>query len=159
MSVKIAMLNEFPEYAPVLAYWTYHEWYRKRNIDFRLVLKSYQARLKNITPPLSFLVLYDSFPVGMVSLKEHDIISRKDLCPWLSSLYVIPEYRGRGIGSSLIATLTDRARDLGFNSLYLFLGNSNQEYLENLYQKKGWLYLTDTMDNDGCDTKIFFRNL
>ena len=48
----------------------------------------------------------------MVSLKENDLWSRKDLNPWMASLYVVPEYRGKGIGSSLVTHAAETAKTI-----------------------------------------------
>ncbi len=152
--VTIAPLRNFPDYAPILAYWAYNEWYRHRPFGFSLVLKAYMGRAHDNSLPQCFIALKDSLPVGMGTLKADDLQSRADLNPWLSSLYVVPEFRGRGIGSALVSKISECSRDLGSESLYLFLGQNQKELLERFYTARGWEVLENSKDNDGMDTKI-----
>ncbi|HXK65819.1 MAG TPA: hypothetical protein PK348_06090 [Spirochaetota bacterium] len=49
--VEIHPLNNFPNYAPVLAYWSYNQWYSKRDIPFTALVQSYIERARNTTVP------------------------------------------------------------------------------------------------------------
>ena len=57
-------------------------------------------------------------------LKENDLWSRKDLNPWLASLYVINEYRNKGIATQLIHSVCKKAQQLGIDTMYLFLAHT-----------------------------------
>jgi GNAT superfamily N-acetyltransferase len=157
--VTIAPLYNNPHYAPILAYWAYNEWYKQRSYGFGLVMKAYLCRAQGDSLPQSFVALEDSLPVGMGTLKLDDLWSRKDLNPWLSSLYVVPEFRGRGIGNVIVSQIIERSRGLGFKSLYLFLGQRQPERLERYYIAGGWEVFASSKDNDGRDTKILRRSL
>ncbi|MBN1498302.1 MAG: GNAT family N-acetyltransferase [Spirochaetes bacterium] len=152
--MEIIPLHMVPELGPLLARWSYNEWYRHRSIDFSLVLHTYLARTKDNSLPQSFVAMDEGRPAGMVTLKLDDLWSRKDLNPWLSSLYVVPEARSRGTGHALVRTVLARARELGFASVNLFLGQANMEQLERYYAKRGWEVVGAALDNDGVDTKI-----
>lgn len=152
--MEIIPLHMVPELGPLLARWSYNEWYRHRSMDFSLVLHAYLARTKDDSLPQSFVAMDEGRPAGMVTLKLDDLWSRKDLNPWLSSLYVVPETRSRGTGHALVRTVLARARELGFASVNLFLGQSNMEQLERYYAKRGWEVVGTALDNDGIDTKI-----
>ena len=151
----IKLLNDHPDYAPILAFWSYMEWYRNRPIEFDIVLKFYQIRKNDKTLPISWVSIEDGIPVGMISLKENDLWSRMDLKPWLSSLYVLPEFRNLGIGTLLIKSVIDKSRELGYSRLYLFTAQSKEYQLDNFYIRKGWRFFDNAIDNDGMETKIF----
>lgn len=152
--MEIAALNRFPEYAPILAHWSYMEWYRARSMDFNLVLRAYQERARNEGVPLSFVAMDGSLPVGMVTLKLDDLWSRKDLNPWLASLYVLPDYRKAGAGDALIRAVIARAQGLGYGRIYLFLGQHDRDWLLGYYLRRGWEVVEDAVDNDGLPTTI-----
>jgi GNAT superfamily N-acetyltransferase len=156
---EIKPLRECPDYAPVLAYWSYNLWYRTRPIDYDVLVKSYQQRARNTDVPLAWAAVDESMPVGMASLKNDDLWSRKDLNPWLASLYVVPEFRKRGIAEGLIRAVTEKARELRFGRVYLFLDARDEAHLEEYYHRLGWSYLEDATDNDGLPTKIFYFQL
>lgn len=152
--MTIIPLHQCPEYAPILAYWAYQEWYEDRSLGFDLVLKAYLERVKDDSLPQCFVAVEDSLPVGMVILKLDDLWSRKDLNPWLSSLLVVPRFRNRGIGQELVRAVMVRAGQLGFDRLYLFLGRKRRGRLERYYTKRGWEVIDNAEDNDGYNTKV-----
>lgn len=147
-------LHMVPELAPLLARWSYNEWYRRRSMEFDLILQAFLARTKDDSLPQSFAALVDGTPAGMVTLKLDDLWSRRELNPWLSSLYVVPEFRNRGTGHALVRAVLARAMALGFESVNLFLGQSGKDDLERYYAKRGWEVIGEAPDNDGLDTKI-----
>jgi N-acetylglutamate synthase-like GNAT family acetyltransferase len=71
--------------------------------------------------------------MGSSSLVACDMDSHRDLSPWLSSLYVIPIYRSRGVGSALVHRVIKEAEALGVETLYLFTPN-----WEAFYIRLGW---------------------
>jgi GNAT superfamily N-acetyltransferase len=157
--MEIKPLHLVPEQGPLLAHWSYNEWYRHRALDFDLILHAFLARTKDDSLPQTFVAMDGGRPAGMVTLKLDDLWSRKDLNPWLSSLYVLPENRNRGTGHALVRSVIARARDLGFGSINLFLDQPRQEQLERYYAKRGWEVIGMAPDNDGLDTKILRFNL
>ncbi|MBN1533684.1 MAG: GNAT family N-acetyltransferase [Spirochaetes bacterium] len=127
----------------------------QRDIPFRAVLESYRARASGIEIPLSFYAVAHTMPVGMVSLKRDDLWERRDLNPWLASLYVLPEFRNRGIAGLLMDAVVDRAAVLGLERIYLFLGQSEKASLQAYYSSRGWAFFDRAADNDGADTEIY----
>lgn len=156
---RIKLLKDCPEYAAVLAYWSYNLWYRTRPIDYDTIIAAYRQRARDGAIPLSWVAVEESMPVGMATLKENDLWSRKDLNPWLASLYVVPEFRRRGLAGELIDSVTGKARELGLERVYLFLGHGEEMDLAAFYTRRGWRYLEDAHDNDGRPTKIFYYPL
>ena len=71
--------------------------------------------------------------MGLVSLVLYDMDTRKDLSPWLAGLYVRPPSRSLGIASALIQALGEKARDLGYEKLFLYTHSAS-----GLYEKLGW---------------------
>ena len=68
-----------------------------------------------------------------MSLKYHDLDTRPDLDPWLGALFVLPEWRKRGIASLLMNRVLDAARRLKLPQLFLWTSSA-----EGLYLKLGW---------------------
>lgn len=154
----VTLLKEYPDYAPILAFWAFREWYKTRSIPFELVVKSYNERIDDSDMPVSWIAMEDSIPVGMVSLKKNDLWSRNDLSPWLASLFVLPEYRNRGIGDMLINQVKEKAGIFNFSGLYLFI-DSDKITLENFYIKRGWKFFKSEKGNDENIVKIYFYNI
>ncbi|MCL7941863.1 GNAT family N-acetyltransferase [Halomonas sp. ATCH28] len=83
--------------------------------------------------PSVFVALATGRPVGTASLVAQDLDPRPDLTPWLASVYVLPEWRGRGIASSLVRRVEVEASGNGIERLYLFTPDRQA-----LYRRLGW---------------------
>lgn len=157
--IDIVPLSRIPHCAPILAHWSYVQWYRNRPIEFKVVLAAYQARAQSLTIPLTLVALVRGLPVGMVSLKLDDLWSRRDLNPWLASLYVHPLYRHQGIASQLMKRLVSEASAQGIHRLHLFIGGEEYDLLHRYYLDRGWQHLDYAIDNDQHPTEIFSLDL
>ena len=69
--------------------------------------------------------------------------SRLDLKPWLASVFVPSEHRERGVGEALVQRVVDEAREIGYETLYLFTTDK-----EAFYAKRGWKRLERTEYRD-----------
>ena len=83
---------------------------------------------------ITFVALHGDLPVGMCSLRENDGI-RPDLTPWLGSLVVDPKYQKQVIGKMLIDVTVLKAKELGFEKLYLFAFDHT---IPAYYKRLGW---------------------
>jgi GNAT superfamily N-acetyltransferase len=91
--------------------------------------------------------------LGMVSLKFHDMDTRPDLDPWLGGLFVLPEWRNRGVGTLLMHRAVEEARKLNISRLYLWTPSA-----ERLYAKLGWQVIERT-NYFGKEAVVMQRNL
>lgn len=90
---------------------------------------------KNSTSlPVAHVALDGDRPVGVCSLQQNDGI-RPDLWPWLCDLAVALPYQKQGIGRRLIEATTSKARELGYQKLYLFAFDPT---LPTYYGRLGW---------------------
>ena len=154
MKYTIEPLSNYSEYALICAHWSYSQWYLKRAVPFQAVINDYKNRINNQDLPITYIAVYNSMPIGMASLKEHDLWNRKDLTPWLASLYVIPECRNMGVGEKLIQTIVFEAHKREFHSVFLFLGQKEKNTLQTFYIKRGWEFFESAIDNDDLETEI-----
>ena len=76
----------------------------------------------------------------MARLIKCDMDTRKDLSPWLASVFVVRQFRNNGVGRALCASLILEANKLDFSSLYLFTPN-----MESFYKKQGWEIIEQTI--------------
>ncbi|MGE3872364.1 MAG: GNAT family N-acetyltransferase [Parvibaculaceae bacterium] len=70
---------------------------------------------------------------GICLLVLHELEPAHDLSPWLASLYVDPEFRGKGVARLLVAAIEDHARRHGVARLHLYAVDT-----EDFYRKCGW---------------------
>jgi predicted N-acetyltransferase YhbS len=135
--ISIHYLGHHPSFAERLARWSWDEWgpiYEQRSQTWEHALRNYQERLNIDAIPLALVAFNESGElVGTVSLKYYDLDIRPQINIWLGGLFVIPEWRRRGVGSLLMTRAVEEARRLELPSLYLWTSSA-----ESLYQKLGW---------------------
>ena len=84
--------------------------------------------------PLTYIALDGEIPVGFGTL-ELTCGIRPDLGPWLGDLVVDPKYQKQGIGKMLVDVIVKKAKQLGFEKLYLFTFDPS---IPRYYQRFGW---------------------
>jgi GNAT superfamily N-acetyltransferase len=73
--------------------------------------------------------------VGAIALVDFDDVEEfRHLKPWVAAFIVGPDFRGRGIGSEMLATLEERARNFSIRNLYLWTEDQRDYYLKRGYQ-------------------------
>lgn len=82
--------------------------------------------------------------VRLVAEMDGGIVGSGQLQSWgktaeIANLMVVPEYRGRGIGRSLVEALLSEARTLGFSSVEIGVQAENQGAMT-LYERAGFRY-------------------
>ena len=140
---KIALLKHHPETIPALAK-MWHELLGKiwvPDVPIERVEARFHDHLNDNALPITFVALENNKPVGMCSLRENDGI-RPDLTSWLGSLIVDAASQGQGIGQQLIDATKNKAREMGFDTLYLFAFDPT---ISEYYGRLGWM-------NIGMDT-------
>jgi N-acetylglutamate synthase-like GNAT family acetyltransferase len=135
--VQISYLIDYPEYVPQLAQWLFAQW------DTILGEKTLEPRIKKLTAhmnrdqlPIAWVAHANGQLLGTAALRVHDLEERKDLTPWLGGVFVGAQFRRRGIGAALCATVEDVARMREIQTLYLFTLDKQAWYL-----RLGWKQL------------------
>jgi GNAT superfamily N-acetyltransferase len=95
--------------------------------------------------PSAVIALDANMLSGFALLVSEDLESRPDLSPWLAGVYVKPEYRRIGVGSSLVRRVETEAKAIGVPVLYLYTVHS-----ESLYARLGWQTIEHHPPEDGC---------
>ena len=136
-AVTIHYLGHHPGLADRLAEWSWHEWrhvYEQRGQTFEHALKNYRERINLDRIPIALIALTEKGElIGTVSLKNEDLDVRPEITLWLGGLYVVPEWRRRGVASLLMERAVAEACRLRLSSLYLWTSSA-----EGLYTRLGW---------------------
>ena len=133
--IKIDLLRNHPHAIPKLAS-IWHEVLGKiwmPEIGIEEIESLYHEELEH-DMPMTIIALYDQIPVGSATLELNGGIGL-DLGPWLGDLVVDPEYQKQGIGKMLVDVVSTKAKELGFEKLYLF--SFDPKILE-YYERLGW---------------------
>ncbi|AOR23833.1 GNAT family N-acetyltransferase [Clostridium taeniosporum] len=149
--LKIAYLADYKENSKTIINWLWSEFGNETNHDFYEIIIKHS--FKKNTLPLTFIALLDNELVGTISLWRTDLISRQDLYPWLSALYVKEEYRNQNIGKKLQNFVLNYCKNNGFSNLFLYTT------LDNYYEKTGWKYFEDGIRYSGQHIKIYKKEL
>lgn len=153
MYLKIFNVVDRPEFLEEVAILTQKEWGTFRNDDeFRLkVSKKIQKILENFDNRYycKLLLIDGDELIGFISLFETDGEYRTDLKPWYATMYVKPEYRGRGYSKILNDAILNEARNRGFDKVYL------KSDLINYYEKFGAKYMEDLENGE----KLYYINI
>ncbi len=111
-------------------------------------------RLNTDKIPLIFIAFSADKCIGTVAIVEDDLEKRPDLTPWIASVYIDKEYRGHGIAKLLVETAVKKAKGLGLKIIYL-----HTETAHGLYEKMGWIRLSETTNDRLEPSTIYLYNL
>src|SRR5215217_1254735 len=102
--MEIVSIADYLQLVPTIAKWHWDEW---GNTDPRGSLQGWTEGLATRTNrdriPTTYVALEEGEPIASVTLVEHDMSTHRHLTPWLAGVYVTPEHRGRGVGTTLVA--------------------------------------------------------
>jgi N-acetylglutamate synthase-like GNAT family acetyltransferase len=119
--MKISFLADHPEFIETLAPLVAEHW---RPILTQETMASraakFQTHLNYATLPIAWVAHSGSQVFGTAALRVHDLPDRDNLTPWLGGVYVVPEFRNRGVGTALCSAVEQQAKALGISTLYLF---------------------------------------
>ena len=149
--MNIVTLTEQPHLAPDVAEWLLDE--------FRHALSpTYDEQVAKLlaqkSPEETFVLFADNVPVGTASLVVSDLPSRPDLTPWLASVLVRPQFRGRGYSMPLVKH-AERAAAASTTVLWLYTWSA-----EPVYARLGWERVGLERDTDrNIEVVLMRRNL
>ena len=99
--------------------------------------------------PVGMVVFESGIPIAAGALKAESIPTHMHLSPWAGAGFVLPQHRGKGVGSILLAALVTKARELGHECVYC--GTSTAE---SLLVRAGWSVIAVTQ-LEGKNLSIF----
>ena len=119
---SISRLCDVPAFAPVLAAAHAQEWgHLYANWNREVALADFEMEKCNVDLPTTWVIHHPSDTlVGSISLVNDDLPGVPDLNPWLASLFVFPEFRGRGLGRILVQKALETAHQHQLANVYLF---------------------------------------
>ncbi|MGI5244749.1 GNAT family N-acetyltransferase [Dactylosporangium sp. CA-139066] len=109
-------------------------------------------------PEGAFLVAYveDHVPAGCAGFRT---LAEDETTAELKRMYVVPQFRGRGLAKALLAAVEDAARQAGRKRLWLETGTAQPEAIA-LYEGSGYARIADFGHYKGYpDVRSFGRDL
>lgn len=134
------------QHAALLAEWHVREWQPLvPSMNVPDMLAEFATHTGGLQVPTTLIALDADEVAGSVSLLENDHDDIRAYSPWLASLYVRPEYRGRGLGIDLVRRCEDMAQRLGIAKLYLYTAGQ-----EAFYRRLGWQGIATVSLHGAC---------
>ena len=132
--IRIARLAGDSPHVPIVAQWVHETWgylHPGRGLETAIAVLREECGAGGV--PSVFAALQGDTPGGTASLGADDMSDRRDLTPWLASVFVPPAWRGRGIASRLVQRVEDEAQAHGVAHFYLYTPDQQP-----LYRRLGW---------------------
>jgi predicted N-acetyltransferase YhbS len=85
----------------------------------------------------------DGVSAGTCLLTPKELEPCHPVSPWLAGLYVVPEFRRRGIGGILVRATEEQARQRGHRQIYLYSDDATS-----YYEGLGWQVVEQTTWKD-----------
>lgn len=141
-------LSTCREYVPLVSRWLWKQWAKRHGRTLKEIIYRTEHSLTKRCPQ-TLIAFYNDKPAGTVSLWTADHPYRQDLSPWLACLFVLPKYRGQGIGQALQAALLKTAKQAGFKKIYLMTE------LKDYYEKAGWKFMETGLYTEGRTVRFY----
>jgi GNAT superfamily N-acetyltransferase len=130
---RFVALRDRPDLVPLVARWAHEEFWARLGKTFEEVERLFTPVQRETWLPRTFVLVDGETPVGMASITEHDLDSRRQWTPWLTAVAVDRAARGRGHSRTLVHFIEGFAREHGVETLWLYTWSA-----EALYAKLGW---------------------
>lgn len=139
--MRIDFIDQHRDRVATLAAWHHAQWghlYDHWSLEVARAELEEHATQRSL--PTTLVLLDDETLLGSVSVVLEDAPEFRDEgSPWLASLYVVPEARGRGLGKQLVSAAVALAAREGARQLLLFTPDRAA-----FYQRLGWRLVTRT---------------
>lgn len=147
--MNIENLYNHPEHVSLVSGWIYDEFVKGKSSWSLEKINLYFGKTNLRSFPITLIAISDDWCIGTVSISENDLKSQNVLKPWLASLYVSPNYRGKGVAEQLVNQVKVIVKELGYEMLYL-----RTEHTSEYYRRLGWEFLYKTLDEKGQQTEV-----
>lgn len=140
-NLQIELLADHPEAIQVLTSWFEREWapyYGPEGPGD--AERDLRASCNRSELPLAVVAISGGDVCGTAALKHESVTTHGHLTPWLAALLVEKRFRRRGVAERLIAAVEERARRLGFSSIYVGTGEGSGTP-ESALRKRGWEFV------------------
>ncbi len=133
MELQYRKLRDIPEMKDAAAQWFHDMW----GVPKEAYLECMDAYLAGETEYGWYVCLDGDKIVGGLGVIDNDFHDRKDLAPNVCAVYVIEEYRCRGIAGRLLDMVVEDQRAHGISPVYLLTDHVG------FYERYGWEFFCE----------------
>lgn len=155
MTIFISNIINYPQHSGIIAEWYMSFW---GNYYPTRTIKDWQSIIGNNIdkPPLTLIAIDTAqnppIPIGTASLILDGMEKNDRNTAWLSALYVIPEYREKGVATRLIQEIIKIASKQ-YGALYLFTRTDGR-----IYHNLGWGTISE-IEYQGNNVLVMIKQL
>lgn len=142
---SITDLSERIEFAPIVADRVWRAWWKPKGYSLSFVEQLVQQNLKDHSIPFAIIAHNGTTFLGTASVIASDLDARPQYFPWVAAVWVDEAYRSNGIGSALVRSGAEIARNLGVDPVYLCALPHNHGF----YQHLGWRLIEENVTEAG----------
>lgn len=104
--------------------------------------------------PIGFACYNDNILVGFCTLQKNNLKKYPEIYPWICSVMIFEEYRHQGYGTKMLQEIANKAKELGYNKVYLW-----KDQAPEFYKKIGYTYLQQVEKNEGGYGELFYKEV
>ena len=104
--------------------------------------------------PIGYAFYDDDKLIGFCTLKKEELAKYNQYYPWICSVMIFDEYRYQGYGSKMIELISNEAKTLGYNTVYLWTDQAPE-----FYEKIGFSFLQPVEKDDGSYGRMYYKKL
>ncbi|WP_235039990.1 GNAT family N-acetyltransferase [Vreelandella profundi] len=137
-----------------VAKWTFEAWgHLHPGLTLEEAIELTQAECGSAGVPSIFVAMKGELPVGTASLIADDMSTRRELTPWLASVFVVPEWRSKGIASALVQRVEAEVLENDMEHFYLYTPDQQALYGRLAWQEE------ETLEYRGETVTLMSRQL
>lgn len=150
--LEIINLADRPDLIAACATWNFGEWGEFNGGTLEQTISGFHDLVQANDGQIARAALWQGGLAGFALLIDNDLETHPHLKPWVASVFVSPDYRGRGIAKSLVGAIEKTAAELGHGEAYLYTSKPD------LYRQIGWLDF-EQLDGDYAGMLILNKKI
>lgn len=132
--MELINLKDRPSILPEIAKWHHDEWSQYNpNRTFEKRLKDYESYLNDESIPSMFCLMDKEVVLATCAIVACDMEGKENLFPWIASVYVSSNHRGKGLGKKIMQSMAELPVFKIHSKVYLYTPDQVP-----FYQKLGW---------------------
>ena len=130
--LEIVDLADRADLIAICAQWNHGEWGDFSGSSREEIANAFHDIAQSQDGQAACAALWNSEPAGFALLIHNDLETHPHLKPWVASVFVAPDHRGKGIAKSLVSAVEAVAKQHGYAQAYLYTSKPG------LYRQIGW---------------------
>jgi len=130
----------------------YNWWKDRKDTTYEKDYNHYLESLKDDNLPNLYALIINDTLIAVYEINEKDGVDNAPYTPYIASIFVKEEYRGRGLLNVIMEDAFSKIKALGYDKAYV------HSRIDGLYEKYGFKQI-DTVDTKDGKKRIFEKEL